>query len=158
MNCYALAKQVAEKLTQHNQKISSAESCTGGLLARTATTIVGASHWFHSSFVTYCDDSKIQALGVNPETIKRYTAVSRETVAEMSAGVLLKTPVDYALALTGVAGPHGGTEITPVGEVFIAIQKKEKSPKIYHLQIRLDRHLLQYYVTGFAFSRLLDQL
>jgi nicotinamide-nucleotide amidase len=158
MNCYEWAKQSSVELVKRDQKMAVAESCTGGLIARTATMVVGSSQWFEAGFVTYSNAAKSQMLGVTEKTLSQYTAVSAQTAGEMVAGVLANSGADYAVATTGVAGPGGGTVGSPVGQVFVAVQARGQAAKTYRLQVSLDRHLLQNYITCFAYQSLLKEL
>ncbi|NLK71712.1 MAG: competence/damage-inducible protein A [Clostridiales bacterium] len=112
---------VAKKLIKHNLSISLAESCTGGLFTSKLTDIPGISSVFDRSFITYSNESKIKELNVKKSTIETYGAVSRETALEMVQGVKEKTGSRICLAVTGIAGPGGGTEEKPVGLVYIAM-------------------------------------
>lgn len=104
--------------------VSVAESCTGGLVAHRLTNVPGASAVVDRTFVTYANRAKSEVLGVPEELIAAYGAVSRETAAAMAAGCLAASGADHALALTGIAGPGGGTEAKPVGTVFVALASK----------------------------------
>jgi nicotinamide-nucleotide amidase len=98
----------------------SAESCTGGWVAQAVTSIAGSSEWFERGFVTYSNASKQEMLGVRKSTLKRHGAVSEETAREMAAGALKRSRGTIALAVTGVAGPSGGSAAKPVGMVCFA--------------------------------------
>jgi nicotinamide-nucleotide amidase len=100
--------------------VASAESCTGGGIAAALTDVPGSSAWFDRGFVTYSNQAKQDMLGVSPETLLRYGAVSRETVIEMVRGALARSPAQLGVAVSGVAGPGGGTRDKPVGTVWIA--------------------------------------
>ncbi|MGL4402975.1 MAG: CinA family protein [Fusobacteriaceae bacterium] len=130
VNEFNLIKLLDEK----NIKISVAESCTGGMLSEKITAIPGASKVFYEGIVTYSNESKIARLGVNPETIEKYGAVSRETAEEMVKGL----STEIGISITGFAGPGGGDEINPVGTVFIGI-KKESQIKVLHYIFSGDR-------------------
>ena len=158
MNCYESARRVSIELTKRGQKMAAAESCTGGQIAHIATSVVGASKWFDVGFVTYSNEAKISALGVSSKTLSNHTAVSKETVVEMLDGVFKHSCADYALAVTGVAGPSGGTLDTPVGLVFIGLQKRNERVKIYRLRVALDRYSLQSFVSKFAYDRLFERI
>jgi nicotinamide-nucleotide amidase len=99
---------------------ATAESCTGGLIAGAITDISGSSGWFERGFVTYSNEAKIELLGVRPDTLSRFGAVSEETARAMVAGALERSRADVAVAVTGVAGPTGGTPEKPVGFVWLA--------------------------------------
>lgn len=107
-----------------NLKLATAESCTGGLIAALLTEISGSSDVFECGFITYSNASKIKLLGVDAQLIERYGAVSEQVASAMAQGVIAKTGVDVAVAVTGIAGPSGGTPQKPVGLVYIAIANK----------------------------------
>jgi nicotinamide-nucleotide amidase len=112
----ALAKQ----LSRSNQLLAAAESCTGGWLAKVCTDRPGSSGWFDRGFVTYSNAAKQELLGVSAATLDRHGAVSRETVLEMVAGVLARSHAHWAVAISGIAGPGGGSAEKPVGTVWFA--------------------------------------
>lgn len=101
-------------------RLVTAESCTGGWLAKAITDLAGSSTWFDRGFVTYSNEAKIELLGVRQKTLDMHGAVSEETAREMAAGALANSRADIAVAITGVAGPDGGTVDKPVGTVWIA--------------------------------------
>src|SRR5690625_3416329 len=118
-------KHLGLYLQRLGARVACAESCTGGLLAATLTHIAGASQWFERAYITYSNEAKQADLGVSAETLKRYGAVSEETAIEMANGVLERSEhADYAVSITGVAGPEGGTESKPVGMVCFAFAKR----------------------------------
>jgi len=121
-----LPQVIGELLQERKEKLATAESCTGGLLASFITSVSGSSLYFDRGFVTYSPESKIELLGVNPETIKKFDVVSYEVAIEMAEGARKKTGVDYALSITGFAGPTGGTPENPVGTVYIGFSYKNK--------------------------------
>ncbi len=121
-----LPQVIGELLQERKEKLATAESCTGGLLASFITSVSGSSLYFDRGFVTYSPESKIELLGVNPETIKKFDVVSYEVAIEMAEGARKKTGVDYALSITGFAGPTGGTPENPVGTVYIGFLYKNK--------------------------------
>ncbi len=100
--------------------IATAESCTGGLVAGAITAIAGSSAWFERGFVTYSNLAKEEELGVSPSTIERFGAVSEETAREMAEGAVRASSAHWAVAVTGVAGPDGGSSEKPVGTVWFA--------------------------------------
>jgi nicotinamide-nucleotide amidase len=138
-----LAAELGKALSIHGGKIATAESCTGGWIAQIITEITGSSAWFDRGFVTYSNAAKMQMLGVKPETLERYGAVSAETATEMVAGALAHSDASCAIAVTGIAGPGGGTPSKPVGTVFIAWQKQGESPKVAKQQFSGDRHQIR---------------
>lgn len=111
---------LAAQLSRRNQLLATAESCTGGWLAKVCTDRAGSSGWFERGFVTYSNAAKQELLGVRAETLARHGAVSRETVLEMVAGVLAHSHAHWALAISGIAGPGGGSPEKPVGTVCFA--------------------------------------
>ena len=115
-----LQSVVIETLKQKNYTLTTAESCTGGLIASMLTSVAGSSKVFASGFVTYANASKEQLLDVDAATLSRYGAVSEETVVQMAEGALKKSGAHYAVAVSGIAGPDGGSEEKPVGTAWIA--------------------------------------
>ena len=118
---------IAEHLTSRRQTVTCAESCTGGLLAGALTSLSGSSQWFHQSFVTYSNQAKEERLGVMPDTLLKHGAVSRETVYEMARGAKAVAQADYALSISGIAGPSGGSVAKPVGTVWFGLTTPEGS-------------------------------
>ncbi len=114
-------KIVAEKLRSRGQTLAVAESCTGGLLAKTLTDVPGASAFFRGGVVTYATDTKTTILGVPAELIEWSGVVSAPCAIEMARGAAKRFRADFALSTTGIAGPDGGTNLTPVGTVFIGL-------------------------------------
>lgn len=119
-----LSQKVGEHLVKNKLLLATAESCTGGQVAEIITAIPGSSHWFDCAFVTYSNNAKIKMLSVKKSTIDTFGAVSKETVSEMVQGALQNSNADIAVAITGIAGPDGGTDEKPLGTVWIAWQKK----------------------------------
>lgn len=117
-------KILVKSLKSLNCKISTAESCTGGLVAKMITDISGASSVFEQGFVTYSNQAKMDLLGVSWETLERFGAVSEETAREMAQGALARSGADIAVSVTGVAGPEP-SEGKPVGTVCIGVANKE---------------------------------
>ena len=111
------AQVLSELLVSNGLTISVAESCTGGALSHTITSIPGASSYFDCGYITYSNQSKVEMLGVDTQTIKTFGAVSEEVALEMVIGVATKSHSDVAASITGVAGPTGGTPEKPVGMV-----------------------------------------
>jgi nicotinamide-nucleotide amidase len=114
------AQQVGVALKEHGMTLVTAESCTGGGIAQAVTMISGSSEWFDRGFVTYSNTSKEEMLGVAPHTLEEHGAVSEQTVREMVDGALQYSRAQVAVAVSGVAGPTGGTPEKPVGTVWFA--------------------------------------
>ena len=119
-------QNLATNLASQNLKVTCAESCTGGLLAANLTRLPGSSAWFDMGFVTYSNEAKQQLLNVNPTTLAHYGAVSEEVVREMALGALISSKADYALSISGIAGPTGGSEDKPVGLVWFGLASKKR--------------------------------
>jgi len=117
----SLAEVVGEKLTQQNKTIATAESCTGGTLAKLLTDIPGASGYFTYGWITYSNDAKISELGIPRELIDKYGAVSEQVAEAMARGAREKSGTDFAVGVTGIAGPTGASEQKPVGLVYISV-------------------------------------
>ncbi len=134
MNAFINLTQASENLGQYLQKnnalITTAESCTGGWLAQCITEIAGSSVWFDRGFITYSNQAKIDMLGVKSETLAQFGAVSAEVAMQMTTGALLHSAADYAIAITGIAGPTGDSLEKPIGSVYIAWQKKHHPAKV----------------------------
>ena len=118
--------EIVTSLKQSGMRICCAESCTGGMIAAAITDIAGSSSVFSRGFVTYSNQAKINMLGVKPETLNLYGAVSGQTVSEMASGAITASEdeADFAVAVSGIAGPDGGTVEKPVGLVYICALKK----------------------------------
>jgi nicotinamide-nucleotide amidase len=121
-----LEENVGKLLKKYHLKLSTAESCTGGYIAHLITSIAGSSAYFTGTVVAYDNTIKTGILGVQEETIIRHGAVSEETVSEMAEGVKMKFGTDYSIAISGVAGPGGGSDLKPVGTTWIAISGPEQ--------------------------------
>jgi nicotinamide-nucleotide amidase len=116
----ALAAQVGDRLHARHACLATAESCTGGWVAKVLTDVPGSSSWFERGFVTYSNEAKQDMLGVPGELLHQYGAVSEATVRAMAEGALDNSRADHSLAITGIAGPGGGTTEKPVGYVWVA--------------------------------------
>lgn len=115
-----LSQWLGAALKTRGWVLTLAESCTGGWAAQTVTAISGSSAWFDRGFVTYSNTAKIEMLGVSPDTLKLHGAVSEQTAREMALGALRHSQAEIAVAITGIAGPDGGTAEKPVGTVWFA--------------------------------------
>lgn len=131
-----LARVTGERLLAARQMLVTAESCTGGWIAKCMTDIPGSSAWFDCGMAVYSYEAKQAMLGVNPHTLEVHGAVSRETVVEMVSGALVHSGASIAVAVTGIAGPGGGTEDKPVGTVWVAWKRRGGYPQaeVFHFE------------------------
>ena len=125
---YELAGKVGDTLKARKLMLATAESCTGGWVGQVVTMVPGSSQWFDRGFVTYTNDAKREMLGVRKETLKKFGAVSEQTVREMIKGALSHSKAQVALAVSGIAGPDGGSPGRPVGTVCLAWGKRNGAP------------------------------
>lgn len=121
LDVQGLNVKLVDVLINKKLKISTAESCTGGLLSALITEVSGASEIFEETVVTYSNEAKIRELGVSGETLAKYGAVSYDIAHEMCMGICAHTGADVGIGITGIAGPGGGTKDKPVGTVFIGV-------------------------------------
>lgn len=153
----SLAAQLGDILCRHGYKLALAESCTGGWICQCITGISGSSKWFDRGFVTYSNAAKIEMLGVDESTLQAFGAVSRETARNMAAGALRHSDADIALAVTGIAGPDGGTPEKPVGLVYLAWQRKGTGCRCIELRFEGSRQQVRYQTVRMALQCLLDE-
>ena len=125
-NLENLSTELGALLQKKNMFFTSAESCTGGLLSQSIVSVPGSSGWFGCSFVTYSNISKHKILGVSKDSLKKFGAVSEEVVTEMVDGAVAESRADLGVAISGIAGPGGGSPDRPVGTVCIAWKLKDK--------------------------------
>ncbi len=133
------ATALIELCKRRRLKIAAAESCTGGLVAAAFTEISGSSAVFERGYVTYSNDAKHEMLGVSLDTLNKFGAVSRETAIAMALGALRNAHADLVVAITGVAGPGGGTRIKPVGLVHFAAATSTGKGNILHVEMRYGK-------------------
>jgi len=124
MNAAPMALKTGSRLLESGLTLSTAESCTGGLVSKLLTDVPGSSAYYMGGIISYSNESKIKLLGVRKDTLKDFGAVSSETALEMADGVRKALSTDLSLAVTGIAGPGGGSEEKPLGTVFIACAKE----------------------------------
>ena len=135
----ALAVQAGRALLAAGLKLVTAESCTGGGVAAALTDVPGSSQWFERGYVTYSNAAKVADLGVEPAALERYGAVSAAVVEQMAAGALRASGADVAVAVSGIAGPDGGTPDKPVGLVFLAVQRRGGAAQVSREHFPGDR-------------------
>ncbi len=135
----ALVERLAAALRRRGASLVAAESCTGGLIAAACTSLAGSSEWFERGFVTYSNAAKTELLGVPERLIAVHGAVSPEVASAMAEGALAHSHAGVAVAVTGVAGPGGGTPAKPVGTVWIAVASSGRAAEPTLLQASGDR-------------------
>ena len=136
---YELSGRVGDALRARKLMMAAAESCTGGWIGQAVTMVPGSSKWFDRGFVTYTNEAKQDMLGVSAETLKVFGAVSEQTVREMVAGALARSLAQVAVAVSGIAGPDGGTRQKPVGTVLLAWGERERSIEARSMHFQGDR-------------------
>ena len=154
---YVLASRLGHALSARKAMVATAESCTGGLVAGAITAVAGSSTWFERGFVTYTNEAKIEQLGVSAETLAMHGAVSTDTASEMAEGALRASRAQWAVAITGVAGPGGGTIEKPVGLVCFGWAGPEGSTTDQRL-LPGDRAAVRRESVRLALQGLLDRL
>lgn len=122
----ALSRQLGERLLAHQWRITVAESCTGGWLARCITDVAGSSDYFERGWITYSNAAKAEELGIDPAMLDEHGAVSETVVAAMAMGALVRAGADMALSVSGIAGPGGGSAAKPVGTVMFGLATREE--------------------------------
>ena len=158
---HELAADLGRRLKAARRMLATAESCTGGWAAQEVTSIAGSSDWFERGFVTYSNDAKRELLGVSAETLTDHGAVSEQTAREMAAGALSRSRANVALAITGVAGPGGGSAAKPVGTVCFAWAAAGAATRSETLLLAGDRQAVRRQSVIHALQgvmRLLDQI
>jgi nicotinamide-nucleotide amidase len=155
---YRLAVEAGRVLQASGRMLVTAESCTGGWVAEAMTMVPGSSQWFERGFVTYTDLAKQDMLGVQATTLELHGAVSEATVREMVAGALAGSPGDVALAVSGVAGPSGGTAAKPVGMVCLAWGLRGGEPVAVTRHFPGDREAVRRYSVIAALDGLIRAL
>jgi nicotinamide-nucleotide amidase len=137
------AERLGASLRDTKQMLVTAESCTGGWIAKTVTDVAGSSDWFDCGLAAYSYEAKQRLLGVRAETLEHFGAVSRETVVEMVSGALVHSGSTVAVAVTGIAGPGGGTDDKPVGTVWIAWKRRGGYPQAELFHFEGDREAVR---------------
>lgn len=153
-----LAEVLGYRLAERGISLTTAESCTGGWIAQAVTAVPGSSAWFDRGFVTYSNRSKQDMLGVDGATLAAHGAVSAPVVAEMVAGALARSTAGIAVAVSGIAGPGGGSEEKPVGTVYLAWALAGGEPRIQRLQFAGDRAEVRRQSVRLALEGLLEVL
>lgn len=140
---HELIERIAVALIRRRECMGTAESCTGGLIAAACTSLSGSSQWFERGVVSYSNQAKTELLGVPAALIDLHGAVSAEVAAHMARGLLAHAPLDWALAVTGIAGPSGGSAEKPVGTVWLALAHGCEPPRVWQEHFAGDRHAVR---------------
>lgn len=156
MTIEQLLLHIANQLKNNQLVLATAESCTGGGLSYILTSLPGSSEWFERGFVTYSNEAKIQMLGVNESTLSIHGAVSEATVKEMAEGALKHSRANLSIAITGIAGPDGGTSDKPVGTVWIAWAKNNTATLTERYYFGGNRETIRKQSIMKAMEKLLD--
>lgn len=154
---HALATRLGELALARGVLLATAESCTGGLVAGAITEIAGSSSWFDRGFVTYSNRAKIEQLGVDPATIERHGAVSEQTAVAMAQRARKASGAHWAVAVTGIAGPAGGSQEKPVGTVWFAWAGPD-GVQAEHRLLEGDRAAVRGASVAIALQGLIDRL
>ncbi|MBS0878762.1 nicotinamide-nucleotide amidase [Tatumella sp. JGM100] len=149
-----LSIQTGQSLLSRGATLTTAESCTGGWIAKVITDISGSSAWFEQGFVTYSNQAKITMLGVDPATLEAHGAVSEATVREMASGALQAAEADYAISVSGIAGPDGGSAEKPVGTVWFGFAAADGKVLVSGQQFTGDRDAIRAQAVAFALRTL----
>lgn len=153
-----LVERIAQTLIARGQHVATAESCTGGLVAKLMTDLAGSSAWFERGLVTYTNQAKHDLLGVPESVFRDHGAVSGECVAAMAEGLLRRAPVDWALSVSGVAGPGGGSADKPVGTVWFGWARRGEPAATARLQFGGDREAVREAAAWVALMGLIERL
>lgn len=152
-----LSEQVGQALKASGATLTTAESCTGGWIAKTITDIAGSSAWFERGFVTYSNEAKSQMIGVREETLLAHGAVSEPVVVEMAIGALRAARATWALSVSGIAGPGGGSEEKPVGTVWFGLACANGQGVTRMICFDGDREAVRRQATQYALQMLWQQ-
>ncbi|WP_067707822.1 MULTISPECIES: nicotinamide-nucleotide amidase [unclassified Erwinia] len=154
---HQLSADIGQRLLSQRATLTTAESCTGGWIAKVLTDIAGSSQWFERGFVTYSNDAKQELVGVTAASLSRFGAVSEEVVREMAEGARDKAHAQYAISVSGIAGPDGGTGEKPVGTVWFGFAAAGKKTEAKRQVFSGDREAVRRQATAWALLRLREQ-
>ncbi|MDX1696193.1 MAG: CinA family protein [Ketobacteraceae bacterium] len=152
-----MAVTLGELLKETGLSVATAESCTGGWVAQTITSVPGSSEWFDRGFVTYSNEAKREMLGVRAQALKKYGAVSEKVVLDMALGAVRKSGAAMSVSVSGVAGPDGGTEEKPVGTVWFAWSFGDQAEASV-MRFYGDRHQVRYGAVMVALQGLIARI
>jgi nicotinamide-nucleotide amidase len=156
--CEATVLHLGEQLRTRGAMLTTAESCTGGLIAAMCTSVAGSSDWFERGFVTYSNAAKTEMLGVDASLIAAHGAVSAEVACAMASGALAHSRATWAVAVTGIAGPGGATPGKPVGTVWFALAQRGGAAQAELLQLEGDRTAVREQTVAHALARLREAM
>ena len=151
-----LIQKLARRCLEKDISLVTAESCTGGILSSLLTQEAGSSRWFDRGFVTYSNNSKIDSLGVQGETLENFGAVSQEVANEMSKGALKNSEANISVSITGIAGPEGGSLAKPVGTVYFSIANQKKVILEHKSDFKGSRETIRKESVLFVLNKLLN--
>ena len=154
----ALSQQLGRALGERGLTLATAESCTGGWVAELVTDTAGSSGWFDRGFITYSNQAKADMLGVRTDTLVDFGAVSEETAKEMAAGAIAHSTADWAISITGIAGPGGGSSLKPVGTVCFGWCRRGGTPGSETMLFEGGRRSIRQQAVVHALEGLLQRL
>lgn len=155
----SLCEEVKQRLNETEEKLATAESCTGGMIGAYITSISGSSNFYDRGFITYSNQAKIQMLSVCENVLKNYGAVSEQVAKQMAVGAVKNSLADIAISITGIAGPDGGTPQKPVGRVYIGLFKdKWQNAKVIENNFSGNREQVRESASKAAIRFLLDEI
>jgi len=149
---------LGDTLRARGERLVTAESCTGGLIAAACTSVAGSSDWFERALVSYSNEAKTELLGVPPELLLAHGAVSEPVARAMAEGALARAPADWSIAVTGIAGPGGAVPGKPVGTVWLALAQRGGATEAERLQLAGDRSAVREQTVVHALQRLQARL
>ncbi len=152
-----LSAAIGAHLQRLQATVTAAESCTGGWISKVITDIAGSSAWFERGFVTYSNDAKQQLIGVSADSLEQWGAVSEQVVREMAQGALQAAQADFALSVSGIAGPGGGSDDKPVGTVWFGFASKTGVVQAQRQIFAGDREAVRRQATAYALQTLHDE-
>lgn len=155
-NLTELAQKVGERLRRGRWRLTTAESCTGGWIAQEITAVAGSSEWFEYGFITYANRAKQDLLGVPSSVLAQHGAVSEATVRAMAVGALERSAANFSIAVSGIAGPGGGSPTKPVGTVWLAWAAPNSQVRAREYHFSGDRQSVRHAAVAAGLRGLLD--
>ncbi|MFC0140704.1 nicotinamide-nucleotide amidase [Erwinia mallotivora] len=149
-----LSAEIGRQLQRLQATLTTAESCTGGWIAKVLTDVAGSSCWFERGFVTYSNQAKQQMTGVTADSLARHGAVSEQVVREMAEGARVEADADFAISVSGIAGPDGGSDDKPVGTVWFGFAVRNRETKVQRQIFSGDREAVRRQATAWGLQTL----